>query len=98
MLRLSWFRTLTPILCGGVVGYLAASIQMCGHPRLAEAASLAPRVNSSTESEPTGWSIGAGRNALLALATPRLKSEPPPAPVAGKKPNIVVIFGDDHFR
>ena len=83
MLRLSWFRTLTPIVFGGVVGYLAASSRLGDHPRTAEAAGPAPRVNPSKESEPTGCSTGAGRNALLALATPRPDSTPLPAPVAG---------------
>jgi hypothetical protein len=100
MLRSTRLQTLVVLATGALLGYLAASDKLnpfpSAHaaPRPADdpgrAASAGPR-----DDGPACCSDGNGKGTLLALAAPTAGSAATGSQAAGKKPNILVIFGDD---
>ncbi len=83
--------TASAIVLGGLIGWLAGSGRMPGH--LVAAGSLAPSPTQFPVVN-TRYDTGAGRAVLLASSTPR---DPASAQERDsvKKPNILVIMGDD---
>ena len=100
MRRWPAFAQMIPIVVAASLGYAAASGRFGSSPRLAFADEAAPVAAMVTTSPPAGQTScspdGLAGGRLLALA------QPAPAPLAvapqadgKKKPNILVIFGDD---
>jgi len=87
-------QTLGLVAASALLGYLAATWERTGGAEAAPAITPKPSAVSSPASPATACSTGLDRKAMLALAT-RNEAVAATASRAGKKPNIVVIFGDD---
>ncbi|AGA27068.1 arylsulfatase [Singulisphaera acidiphila] len=95
MRKSTLFQTLSLIAIGSMLGYAAATT---GGPRPVNAAPAAPSPSScdtpATPGQGSCCSSDLDRGALLALAE-RNEAVAEGAAKSGKKPNILVIFGDD---
>ncbi len=90
ILKGSRIQVLAMLAVGSMLGYTAATMEK-SKPALAAAASDAP---ISAREKGSSCSNGINRGALIALAE-RNEAVASTAAQAGKKPNILVIFGDD---
>jgi Sulfatase len=98
MLRSAAIQTIVVLTLGAGFGYLAASSD--GHPfGQARATSVAPpgtpEVRPEGEVSPAACSDGAGRATLVAARFSEGRVQSGSAQPSAKKPNILVIFGDD---
>ncbi len=96
----SRLSTMAAILVGGLLGWLAANAQF--DPGAHADSGRRSERRTTTEDPASCCQTDSGRASLLALAlAPAAAAAPAPAEnsaqpaVAGKKPNILVIFGDD---
>ncbi len=100
MIRGTRLQSLAILATGALLGYLAASDKLNPFPsaQAAQRPTADPgRAMSAKPSDdgPACCSDDIGKGTLLALATPSGGSALAGAQVAGKKPNILVIWGDD---
>ncbi len=82
-----------PVVLGAMLGYVAATGEWGAieHP----ASASAVETGGDQLPRPACCRDGSARNTLLALAATTTVATHAQAPAAGKKPNILVIFGDD---
>ena len=82
---------------GAGLGYLAAGVRddSPGTARAAAGPAVPAPRDDGARAEESGCSGGAARSGLLALATTGLVAQPAAPAQGGKKPNIVIIWGDD---
>ncbi len=87
------------LAAGAVLGYLAASGNLNPFARAGTAPppqeARAARADESAGAEPACCSDGLNKGQLLALADRKAVAATARAQQDGKKPNILVIFGDD---
>jgi arylsulfatase len=100
MLRSARLQTVSILAAGAVLGYLAASDRLNPSPDArASNPEDQPRPVQPGKADdipaPAGCSDGISRPALLAMATTRAEASATRAQDSGRKPNILVIFGDD---
>ena len=91
MLKRVPIRSFVPVALGAMLGYAAASGDWSAVDRPVSA--RAPEAGSDQLPRSACCPDGSGRDTLLALAAPERAAAQ--APAGGKKPNILVIFGDD---
>jgi len=77
------------VALGGLLGYAAAAGQLGAFPRADAAPAHTTRASQPADAD------GGDKPRLLAMADPKAKTEAQKAGATGKKPNIVVIMGDD---
>jgi arylsulfatase A-like enzyme len=82
-----------PVVLGAMLGYVAATGEWGAVEHPAAASAVQP--GGDELPGPACCRDGSGRNTLLALAATTTVATQAQAPAAGKKPNILVIFGDD---
>ena len=82
-----------PVVLGAMLGYVAATGEWVRIERPASASAV--ESGGDQLPRPACCRDGSARNTLLALAAATTVVTQAQAPAAGKKPNILVIFGDD---
>src|SRR5262245_58094386 len=92
MLRRMTVQAVLMLAVGCALGYAVAAGKLNFFGHAGEAAADQDRVGQAAEPAKDCCTLGGGREALLARADDP-KKEPPAKD--GKKPNILVIFGDD---
>jgi arylsulfatase A-like enzyme len=101
MLRSAGFRTMMIVAAGVLLGYLAASDKLNpfpnahAAPRARDEVQIAEPAKPGANIGPACCSDGVGKGTLLALAAPKAGAAVGSVQDSGKKPNIVVIMGDD---
>src|SRR5271166_6930336 len=100
MLRTTKIQMLLVLVAGAAMGYAAASGKLNPFGRAEAAPPGQPAAadkagGSRPAATPTCCSQGDGRGQLLAMANPRVREAVARVEGNGKKPNIVVIMGDD---
>jgi arylsulfatase A-like enzyme len=84
-----------------VLGYLAASGALNpfrnaqASPNAGTGSNPVHAARGTSTTDPAGCSVGVSKHALLAMASPGTETSAAKAQDSGKKPNILVIFGDD---
>jgi hypothetical protein len=100
MLRSTRLQTAAVLAAGALLGYLAAAGRLNPFPR-ADAAPAAPEAAARNQAEPGGGagpygcSEGVNKGQLLARADPKAVAAAARAQPSAKKPNILIIWGDD---
>jgi arylsulfatase A-like enzyme len=95
-LKLGGSRSLACVGLGALLGLAAANIQITPSTRAGSSDSAAVPEPAQPEGGPSPCcSDGLGTNRLLAMTSPRPTPAESAQPASSKKPNIVVIWGDD---
>jgi arylsulfatase len=94
MWKRSYAAAIALVAAGGLLGYAAASGKLNPFAR-AEAAPLGPTVAAKAADKDACCTDGLDKAQLLARAEPKSRAGDGPVAADGKKPNIVVIMGDD---
>ena len=101
MLRIAGCRTMMILAAGVLLGYLAASDQLNSFsnahaaPQARNEVQIAEPAKPGANTGPACCSDEISKGTLLALADPKAGAAGGSVRVSGKKPNIVVIMGDD---
>ncbi len=101
MFRSVRFQTLSVLAVGILLGYLAASDRISPSPHARAAPGPQDRVRTpksaelTADTETSSCSEGVNKGTLLAMTAPAAAGAVAKTQETGKKPNIVVIMGDD---
>ncbi len=100
MLKRSNVQLLAVLAAGAVLGYVAASGKLSLSPQSNAAPAATLTLTTPVGVSPTAnvsgcCSEGADKAQLLAMANPNVREAAETIQAAGKKPNILVIMGDD---
>ena len=95
--RFSKFPSLISAGIGVVLGIVAANVDFSTLTRASDSQrpNTEPSLSGPAEKSPACYSQATAKETLLALAEPRATALGNAQAVAGKKPNILVIWGDD---